>query len=900
MSYTVKSGDCLWNIAASELGNALRWTEIADLNGISHSYPLIHPGDVLTMPGDGGQSSSSQAGGYSGPNKATIQFLGPLAGTDDLYATWSWDRDNTKSYNVRWYYNARGSDVSFIGENGTADPGEDFGWLKYDTYSPPENATKVWLHVQPVAYTYRSNDEDVPHWTADWSDAKYFDMVNQPPEAPGAPDVKLDKYKLTASLSNLEQYDPNENPLGVKYVQFQIVKDDKTVFNTGKAEAITSAASYSCTVDPGAKYKVRCRAMRDDNIYGDWSDYSSNVATMPATPAGITTIKATSSTSIYLEWSSVPSATGYELEYATKKDHFDGSDQTTVISNIEFNHYEKFGLETGHEYFFRVRAVNDGGESPWSDIVSVMLGKDPAAPTTWSSTTTAIVGEPLNLYWVHNAKDNSSETYAELEITVDDQEPIVHTIKKSTDEDKKDLTSVYSVDTSVFTEGTVLKWRVRTAGVTLAYGEWSVQRTVDIYAPVTLELRVTDIHENSVDYLGSFPFYIYALPGPRTQVPIAYHVTITSNEVYETVDQLGNPTVVNKNEDVYSRYFDISEELLVELSAGNVDLENNISYTVTVTVTMNSGLTKEATHEFQVQWNEVSYLPNASISINSDALTATIRPFCEEFKVRYCKVLFDLQTNTYTLTDELIPEIEGMSVEGVFIDDQPVFSAIVDQEIVYFCVLPPINGTLVEGVTLSVYRREFDGSFTELATGLSNTSNTYITDPHPALDFARYRIVAMTESTGAISYYDPPGYPVNEHSVIIQWDEAWRSFETSNEDAMIEPAWSGSVLKLPYNIDVADKNNRDVQLVEYIGRKHPVSYYGTQLGASSTWNMEIEQTDKETIYALRRLAIYSGDVYVREPSGTGYWANISVSFSQKHCELTIPVTLELVRVEGGA
>ena len=42
-----------------------------------------------------------------------------------------------------------------------------------------------------------------------------------------------------------------------------------------------------------------------------------------------------------------------------------------------------------------------------------------------------------------------------------------------------------------------------------------------------------------------------------------------------------------------------------------------------------------------------------------------------------------------------------------------------------------------------------------------------------------------------------------------------------------------------------------------------------------------------------------GDCYVREPSGSGYWANVTVSFSQKHCELTIPVTLNLTRVEGG-
>lgn len=104
---------------------------------------------------------------------------------------------------------------------------------------------------------------------------------------------------------------------------------------------------------------------------------------------------------------------------------------------------------------------------------------------------------------------------------------------------------------------------------------------------------------------------------------------------------------------------------------------------------------------------------------------------------------------------------------------------------------------------------------------------------------------------------------------------------------------------LPYNIDVSDKNDIDVSLVKYVGRKRPVSYYGTQLGETASWKVEIPKDDAETLYALRRLAIWTGDVYVREPSGTGYWANISVSMSQTHCQLTIPVTLEITRVEGG-
>ena len=48
-----------------------------------------------------------------------------------------------------------------------------------------------------------------------------------------------------------------------------------------------------------------------------------------------------------------------------------------------------------------------------------------------------------------------------------------------------------------------------------------------------------------------------------------------------------------------------------------------------------------------------------------------------------------------------------------------------------------------------------------------------------------------------------------------------------------------------------------------------------------------------------KLSLWMGDVYVREPSGSGYWASIKVSFSQKHCDVVIPVTLSLTRVEGG-
>ena len=50
-TYTVQSGDCLWNIAKKQLGDGSRWQEIYNLNRDKISNPnLIHPGQVLAMP----------------------------------------------------------------------------------------------------------------------------------------------------------------------------------------------------------------------------------------------------------------------------------------------------------------------------------------------------------------------------------------------------------------------------------------------------------------------------------------------------------------------------------------------------------------------------------------------------------------------------------------------------------------------------------------------------------------------------------------------------------------------------------------------------------------------------------------------------------------------------------
>lgn len=779
---------------------------------------------VYQLKGNRAVLNKSQNGKYTIMSPINISNLTPVSRAVTRASAYS-ESDTLDYYEVWWYYDT-GNGIWFeaVKEQQVTDTNT--------TYSPPENAIRIKFWVRPIAKKHKVNDTDTAYWTAPWY-AKEYDMSYSPPAKPPTPNVLIDKYNLTATVTNVSDARTDE-------IQFEIYNGTKKI-NTGIATVLTCQASYSCTVSAGGKYRVRCRSANiasTSKVYGEWTDFTAETTTIPSALASLPECAADSKTSVKISWDPVDTADDYKIEYTSEKKYFDSASGVSSITVKNTTAYIT-GLESGKEWFFRVCASNEKGDSAWSDIVSTVIGSTPEAPTTWSNTTTAVTGERLILYWVHNCEDGSSELYADVEITVNGQKES-HTVRKPPEENEKNKTSEYLVDTSVYKEGTTMTWRVRTAGATKEYGKWSIKRTVNIYAPPTLELSMTNNENTAINVLTSFPFYISGLAGPKTQAAIGYHLSISSDETYTSVNQVGDEIVINANEEVYSKYFDTKEALLVEFTPGVIDLANGRHYTVTCTASMDSALTAEATLNFVVEWTEEKYNPNAEIGVDTETYSTYIRPFC---------------TDT--------------------------------------------NGIITSDVTIAVYRRSFDDEFIELATGLDNTINVYITDPHPALDFARYRIVATSKSTGAISYYDVPGYPIGCKSVVIQWNESWDYLEYAREDKQEKPTWTGSILTLSYNIDISDSNEPDASLIEYAGRKHPVGYYGTQLGYSSTWNAVIPKNDTKTLYGLRRLQTWMGNVYVREPSGSGYWANVKVSFNQKHLDKTIPVTLSIKRVEGG-
>lgn len=1007
---TVERDDTLSQIAATYKDNTspknATYQQLASWNNISNPNK-IYVGQKIYL-SKSGSSSSSSTTTKTNSNCVTNVTLGLLADSDNtLLATWKWHKESTtESYQILWKYKTFDNKWLVGEETSNSVSAHYYATSRQSEYSIPSNAKQIAFRVKPIAKKKKNSkgeETKTAQWTAKWIDWKYY-TVGDELKQPEKPEIKFSEFdglKLEMTLS----YD--KSAYATK-AQFQIYKNGSTHVAKSPELAInkeTKKVSWSYTIAAGNVYTVRAKVI-GSGLDSAWSDFSEEAKAIPTSPSKITQCKeyegstSMDSYSVYLAWDKVASATGYKIQYANDKSILLDMPQQAKVEEVKSQSdinptppttWVISELDAG-EYFFRICATNDGGSSEWTDIVSLKLGEPPGIPTTWSSTTKAVVGETIRLYWIHNSLDGSTQRYCGFNILVDGEVlPITDAIANAADTDKTPTKLIYSypltdsyfrvyriydyisdstqlyaeLDTNSFINGVKIKWKVRTAGLTKEFGDYSTEREIDVYPQPNLELTVTDqfeehdgtivLSEVPMDVLESFPFYVKAEVKPVTQTPLGYHLSVTALDSYETVDQVGNVKMVSVGDEVYAQNFDISDILLFEFSAGNIDLENGIRYAIKCVASLDSGLSAEATTDFLVSWSEEHYTPNAEYTLDTDTYSLSIRPYCEDTQLVYRAV--EKSSNEYSVTDESIDEslledvytasgervllginsngseiyycIAYVNSSGAPIDptyyrvvrnsdgtysnssklsessvtnrytvsgEEVYLGVISGNEILYSSVE---IGELVENITLSVYRREFDGSFTEIATGLDNTNNTFVTDPHPALDYGRYRIVAKSNSNGAVSYYDPPGFPIGGKAVIIQWDEEWSSFEGWSEDSLAEPPWTGSLLTLPYNIDVSDTTNPDVSHVKYVGRKHPVSYHGTHLGETATWNVAVPKEDTETLYQLRRLKAWMGNVYVREPSGTGYWATITATDPRNHGEVTVSVALNITRVEGG-
>jgi transcriptional regulator CtsR len=174
------------------------------------------------------------------------------------------------------------------------------------------------------------------------------------------------------------------------------------VTNTNYTEIATVGPNTTSFTDSGlseaTKYWYRVRAYNADTT----SDYSNErqVTTLhniPAPPSGLT-ITSLLSNKVTLSWSD---NSDNELHFKIqRKQGVTGTytDIKTTGANVT-GYTDKTGLRDGTLYYYRVRASNAAGDSPYSNEAS---GTTPLAKPT-SATATAVSSSEIDLTWIDNS-----------------------------------------------------------------------------------------------------------------------------------------------------------------------------------------------------------------------------------------------------------------------------------------------------------------------------------------------------------------------------------------------------------------------------------------------------------------------------------------------------------------
>ncbi len=222
---------------------------------------------------------------------------------------------------------------------------------------------------------------------------------------PGTPSG-LTASAVSSSQVNLGWLDNSTNESGFKIERKTGAGGTYAQIATVPA-GVTSYSDTGLTANTSYYYRVRSSNTAGDSAYSNEANVTTpSAGTVPAAPASLSA-KAISSSQINLSWADVSSETGFKVERKT------GAGGTYVqigTTGATITTYSDTGLAAATTYFYRVRATNAAGDSPYSPEASANTSAvAPSAPTSLTATPTS--SSQINLAWA----DVVSETGFKIE-----------------------------------------------------------------------------------------------------------------------------------------------------------------------------------------------------------------------------------------------------------------------------------------------------------------------------------------------------------------------------------------------------------------------------------------------------------------------------------------------------
>lgn len=845
----------------------------------------------------------------------TVGKLYKESGASTVRFTWDF-KETTKyfdCYEVQWMYKTtRYGSTTIALDNWIMEEAKSVKkGTKFSSFSIPNNAIQIGVRVRALG-TKKSGKR---RWTGVWSSViTYNTEVKNNIKVPDDPEITQNSDYTSFQLSVKDYKDDSAGLANAILFQIQYTASGGT-----KVTADTGNPTYNSTslivpftatnkmaacwykASPGVKYNVRAagayyKTSGSTKIlvgHSDWTKWSDDFYARPSKPTAFTTtvlspsivktvITKYEASNTFLNGQAIKMKHDFQFlglldgfNYADLSKDDIGSFAKVIASGegVESNTYIFSGIQLGayKGYVVRVRTKHPNDDkicSDWyTDNKNISIGKEPDAPTIWSQKSYISPEDNIALYWAHNASDGGIEKAAKIQWKYD-TEANFHTItisnSLSMEEDTESHYMMLNGDTytnkkaipdsagfisNSVSDSKIIKWRVSTSSVSDKWSPWSNERELYCFEKPKCYLTSDDIDDGGE--VTALPLKCTVSYTPTTQTVTVLSWAILSEGGGQTVGDDGRFVTYEDGQTIVSNTFYgpdfVDGTLELNIDYDSVAFVDGQRYTLKVTLYTTAGMECSDSLDFIFNPEDGELY---DISINNE--------------------FYDTRTKVYTFYPNVIGE-----------DEEPL-----------------------EGYHIKVYRINYDDSLTLLPTETdSGEYSAFIYDPHPTIGTSRYRIIATDKETGYRIFIDHE-VEIADSGIIIQWDEHWFSRYDNSYDAetILASANMGtqSMLVLPYNVTASYSNNKDVVMVEYIGRKHPVAYCGTQLGESMTLSSVITRDDTDSLEAIRRLNNFMGSCYIREPGGEGFNAIVKITHSISYNGLTIPINIEATRVEGDA
>jgi hypothetical protein len=258
--------------------------------------------------------------------------------------------------------------------------------------------------VNNVNY-WQGSIDDVRIYNTALSAAQVQALATPVPTSPGG----LTATTASATSINLAWSDNSTNETGFQIERSLTSGSGYSLITTTAANAV----SYSdASLAAGTTYYYRIRATNAGGSSAYTVEASAVTVGIPAAPS-ILTATATSPASIDLSWTDNSSnETGFQIERSLTMGSGYNLITTTTANAVS---YADAGLTAGTTYYYRIRAVNEGGSSAYTtEATATTTGVPPAAPTALIATATASTS--ITLSWT-DASSNEQGFQIERSIT---------------------------------------------------------------------------------------------------------------------------------------------------------------------------------------------------------------------------------------------------------------------------------------------------------------------------------------------------------------------------------------------------------------------------------------------------------------------------------------------------